>query len=180
MPRVCPRSLFILSYGECQDKSRPLTMSEGNFTSNSTSYLTLTTRTDKHWPTSQSIASMMRNTCQQGSTLQESRNGKDIGRRNSVHSTYGLMNNEHFFSRGFLYNFLGGFFLAIITFNLCRPPQHARRRQIPNCVLCFAFGRFWVVDLMLAGSIAGIDEVDRYISSSISPYLPQIPPTNAL
>lgn len=112
----------------------------------------------------------MRNTCQPGSTLQEFRNGKDIGRRNSVHSTYGLMNNEHFFWGGFLYNFFCFCFFAIITFDLCRPPKHARRRQIPNCVLCFAFGRFWVVDLMLAGSIAGIDEVDRYISSSISPH----------
>jgi hypothetical protein len=36
------------------------------------------------------IVSVIRDTCKQGLTLQDFRNGKDIGRRGSVHSTYGL------------------------------------------------------------------------------------------
>jgi hypothetical protein len=52
--------------------------------------LMLTMVTDKHRSTMALIVSVIRDTCKQGLTLQDFRNGKDIGRRGSVHSTYGL------------------------------------------------------------------------------------------
>jgi hypothetical protein len=52
----------------------------------------------------------MRDTRQQGSMFQEFRNGKNLGRYDNVHSTYGLMNNEHFFWGDSLQFFLFLFF----------------------------------------------------------------------
>jgi hypothetical protein len=46
MPRVPTHSLRILSYGECPNLGKSLIGSEGNFTSDSSLYLTLTTATE--------------------------------------------------------------------------------------------------------------------------------------
>jgi hypothetical protein len=50
-----------------------------------------------------------------------------------------------------------GGFLYIFGDHRFSPIDHSTFSQaIPNCVLCFAFGRFWMGTLTLAGSIAGI------------------------
>jgi hypothetical protein len=57
MPRVRAYSLPALSYGKCPDKSKPLIVSEGNFTQDCCLYLTLTATTGF---TTSSTATMMR------------------------------------------------------------------------------------------------------------------------
>jgi hypothetical protein len=97
MSRLYSHSLRILSYGECQDKSRPIIVSGGNFTSTSDILLDADHKS-RIAQANQSIDRII--DARYMSTrvdITVFRKRKNIGRRDSVRSTYGLVNYEHFF-----------------------------------------------------------------------------------